>query len=143
MTLPQSIRENLVLDVFVGTLSGAFAVLATLLAALGVYGVLSYALTQRTREIGLKLALGAAPGRVQAALLGQAGRMFLIGGSIGLLLALALGRAAQALLYQLEGHDLRVLLGASVVLAGIALLAAWWPARRAARVDPLVALRWE
>ena len=143
MTLPQSIRENLVLDVFVGTLSGAFAVLATLLAALGVYGVLSYALSQRTREIGLKLALGAAPERVQAALLGQAGRMFLVGGGIGLLLALALGRAAQALLYQLQGHDLRVLLGASVVLAGIALLAAWWPARRAARVDPLVALRWE
>ena len=143
MTLPQSIRENLVLDVFVGTLSGAFAVLATLLAALGVYGVLNYALSQRTREIGLKLALGAAPGRVQASLLGQAGRMFLIGGGIGLVLALMLGRAAQALLFQLEGHDLRVLLGASAILAAIALLAAWWPARRAARVDPLVALRWE
>lgn len=143
MTLPQSIRQNLVLDVFVGTLSGAFAVLATLLAALGVYGVLSYALSQRTREIGLKLALGAAPERVQAALLGQAGRMFLVGGGIGLLLALALGRAAQALLYELQGHDLRVLAGATAVLAGIALLAAWWPARRAARVDPLVALRWE
>ena len=143
MTLPQSIRENLVLDVFVGTLSGAFAVLATLLAALGVYGVLNYALSQRTREIGLKLALGAAPGRVLASLLGQAGRMFLIGGGIGLVLALMLGRAAQALLFQLEGHDWRVLLGASAILAAIALLAAWWPARRAARVDPLVALRWE
>jgi len=80
---------------------------------------------------------------VQAALLGQVGRMFLIGGGIGLALALALGQAAQALLYELDGHDPRVLLGATTVLAVIALLAGWWPARRASRIDPLVALRWE
>lgn len=142
-TLSQQIRENLVIDHFVGVLSTAFALLSTLLAAIGVYGVLSYALQQRSREIGLRLALGAEPKRVQAALLGQAGRMFLIGGGIGLALALALGRAAQALLFELDSHDPQVLLGATLVLAVIALLAGWWPARRAARIDPLVALRWE
>jgi predicted permease len=142
-TVSQQIRENLVIDHFVGMLSTAFALLATLLAAIGVYGVLAYTLEQRTREIGLRLALGAAPQRVQTALLGQVGRMFLIGGGIGLVLALALGRAAQVLLYQLDGHDPQVLLGATLLLALIALLAGWWPARRAARIDPLVALRWE
>jgi predicted permease len=142
-TLPQQIRQNLVVDHFVGLLSTAFALLATLLAAIGVYGVLSYALQQRTREIGLRLALGAEPRRVQAALLGQVGRMFLIGGGVGLMLALALGRAAQALLYELDGHDPGVIVGATLLLAAIALLAGWWPARRAARIDPLVALRWE
>lgn len=142
-TLPQQIRENLVIEHFVGVLSTAFALLATFLAASGVYGVLAYTLQQRTREIGLRLALGAAPQRVQAALLGQVGRMFLIGGSIGLALALALGDVAAALLYELNGNDPGVLIGATLLLAAIALLAGWWPARRAARIDPLVALRWE
>lgn len=142
-TLPQQIRENLVVEHFVGMLSTSFALLATLLAAIGVYGVLAYSLEQRTREIGLRLALGAAPQRVQAALLGQVGRMFVMGGSIGLVLALALGNLASALLYQLDGHDPGVLIGATALLGTIALLAGWWPARRAARIDPLVALRWE
>lgn len=142
-TVPQQIQETLVFDRFVGVLSTAFALLATLLAAGGVYGVLSYTLAQRTREIGLRLALGAAPRRVQLALLGQIGTLFAIGGGIGLLLALALGQSAQSLLYGLDGHDPGVLIAATLVLAGVALFAAWWPARRAARIDPLVALRWE
>jgi putative ABC transport system permease protein len=142
-TVREEIRENLVLEHFVGLLSAAFAVLATLLAAIGVYGALSYTLSQRTREIGLRLALGAAPGRVLRAQLAQVARMFAIGGGIGLALALALGYAAQSLLFGLEGSDPVVLLGATALLATIALFAGWWPARRASRVDPLVALRWE
>lgn len=142
-TLPQNIEQTLAMDLFVGRLSTAFAVLATLLAALGIYGLLSYSLSQRTREMGLRLALGAAPTQVQALMLRQVVRLFAIGGAIGMLLALGIGRAAQGLLYQLDAHDPRVLLSACVVLAAIALLAAWMPARRGARVDPLVALRWE
>lgn len=142
-TLPQNIAETLATDIFVGRLSGAFAILATLLAALGVYGLLSYSLTQRTREIGLRLALGAAPAQVQALMLRQVLRLFAIGGAIGLALALAAGRAAQGLLFELDAHDPRILVAASLLLATIALLAGWLPARRGARIDPLVALRWE
>lgn len=142
-TLRQEIRQNLVVEHFVGLLSSAFAVLATLLAAIGVYGALSYTLSQRTREIGLRLALGAAPRQVLLAQLGQVGRMFAIGGAIGLVLAVGLGHAAQSLLFGLNGTDPAVLIGATLLLASIALLAAWWPARRAAQVDPMVALRWE
>ena len=142
-TVRQEIRQNLVVEHFVGLLSSAFAILATLLAAIGVYGALSYTLSQRTREIGLRLALGAAPRQVLLSQLTQVARMFAIGGGIGLALALGLGQAAQSLLFGLEGTDPWVLTGATLVLASIALLAAWWPARRAAQVDPMVALRWE
>jgi putative ABC transport system permease protein len=142
-TLRQEIRRNLVVEHFVGMLSSAFAVLATLLAAIGVYGALSYTLSQRTREIGLRLALGAAPRQVLLSQLKLVAHMFAIGGGIGLVLALGLGHAARSLLFGLSGTDPWVLTGATLILAAIALFAGWWPARRAARVDPLVALRWE
>ena len=83
-TMPQQVRENVFLDRMISTLSAAFAVLATLLAAVGLYGVLAYTVAQRTREIGLRMALGAAPGRVRAMVLRQVGVMTLIGGTIGL-----------------------------------------------------------
>ena len=88
-TLPQQVRENVFLDRFITVLSAAFAVLATLLAAVGLYGVLAYTVAQRTREIGLRMALGAAPARVRGMILRQVGRMTLIGGTIGLLAASA------------------------------------------------------
>jgi predicted permease len=142
-TVPQDIAQTIVTERAVGLLSGAFALLSTLLASLGLYGVLSYTLSQRTREIGLRLALGAAPRRLAAMLLGQVGRMTLVGGLLGLAIALATGRAAQSLLFGLEGHDPGVLLAATVVLALVALGAGLLPARRAARIDPMVALRHE
>jgi putative ABC transport system permease protein len=142
-TVPQDIAQTIVTERAVGMLSGAFALLSTLLAALGLYGVLSYTLSQRTREIGLRLALGAAPRRLAGMLLGHVGRMTLVGGLIGLGIALAAGRAAQSLLFGLEGHDPGVLLAATVVLALVALGASLLPARRAARIDPMVALRHE
>ena len=142
-TLPQQIEENVFLDRMITTLSASFAVLATLLAAIGLYGVLAYTVAQRTREIGLRMALGAAPARVRAMVLGQVGRMTLVGGTIGLLAAVWLGRTAEALLYQLKGWDPVVLVGSAVLLAAVAAGAGFIPAHRASKVDPMQALRYE
>jgi ABC-type antimicrobial peptide transport system permease subunit len=142
-TLPQQIRQNVFLDRFMSVLSTAFAVLATLLAATGLYGVLAYTVAQRTREIGVRMALGAAPGRIRRMILEQVGRMTLVGGAIGLVLAVVIGRLTASLLYQLEGYDPVVLAGAAAALAAVSLTAAVVPARRAARIEPMRALRWE
>ncbi len=142
-TLPQQIEQTIVMERFAGTLSAGFALLATLLAALGLYGILSYTLSQRMREIGLRLALGAEPARLARMVFGQVGRMTAIGGVFGIGAALLLGRAAESLLFGLDGHDPAVLAAAAVLLSLIALLSAVPPARRAARTDPMTALRHE
>ncbi len=142
-TLPQQVRDNVFLDRFISVLSAAFASLATLLAAVGLYGVLAYTVSQRTREIGLRMALGAAPGRVRAMVLRQVGVMVLIGGAIGLAAAVGLGRLAQSLLFQLQGSDPLVLAAAAVSLTLVALAAGFIPAHRASQVDPMSALRYE
>jgi predicted permease len=142
-TMPQQVRENVFLDRFISILSTAFAVLATLLAATGLYGVLAYTVALRTREIGLRMALGAAPDRIRRMILRQVARMTLVGGVIGLGLAVAIGRLAASLLYQLEGYDPLVLGASAAALAVVALTAAAVPARRASRIDPMRALRWE
>jgi len=131
------------LDRMISTTSAAFALLATLLAAVGLYGVLAYSVAQRTREIGVRMALGADTGRVRGMVLRQVGVMTLIGGAIGMAGAFALGRAAKSLLYQLEGHDPVVFAVAAVVLTLVALGAGFLPALRASRVDPMHALRYE
>src|SRR5436189_74683 len=104
-TMPEQIRENVSVDRLISILSASFAVLATLLAAVGLYGVLAYSVAQRTREIGVRMALGADSGRVRAMVLRQVSATMLVGGGIGLVGALGLGRAARSLLYGLEGHD--------------------------------------
>lgn len=142
-TLPQTIAQNLAAERFVGTLAMAFAVLATALAALGLYGVLSFTLAQRRRELGLRLALGAEPARLARMLLAQVTRMTMTGIGIGVIAALALGRAAQSLLFGLDGHAPGILLAAAVVLALVALCTSLAPARRAAHTDPMHALRHE
>ena len=142
-TLPQEVKENVFLDRFLSVLSAAFAVLATLLAAVGLYGVLAYTVTQRTREIGLRIALGATPSSVRGLVLRQVGAMTLIGGAIGLVTASALGRLAESLLYQLKGSDPVVLIGSAVALTVVAVAAGLVPAMRASRVDPMRALRYE
>ena len=142
-TLPQQVRENVFLDRFISVLSAAFAALATLLAAVGLYGVLAYTVAQRTREIGLRMALGATPARVRTMILGQLAVMTVIGGTIGLLAAAGLGRLAQSMLYQLEGSDPIVLIGSAVTLTLVAFGAGFVPAHRASRVDPMRALRYE
>jgi predicted permease len=140
-TLEQGIRENIFLERMIGTLSTAFAVLATLLAAIGLYGVLAFTVAQRTREIGVRMALGAGGQRVRRMVLAQVGRIVLVGLVLGGVGAYYLGSMAEALLFEVQGQDPLVLVGVAVVLAAVALAAGYLPARRASRVDPMVALR--
>jgi len=142
-TMPQQVRENVFVDRMISVLSAAFAVLATLLASIGLYGVLAYSVAQRTREIGVRMALGADGTRVRVMILRQVSLMMLVGGVIGLVGAIGLGRAGRSILYQLQGYD-PVVLGISVVLLTlVALGAGYVPARRASQVDPVQALRYE
>jgi len=142
-TLPQQVRENVFLDRMISTMSAAFAALATLLAAIGLYGVLAYSVAQRTREIGVRMALGADGARVRGMVLRQVGMMTLIGGGIGVAGAVGLGKGAQSLLYQLQGYDPFVFATAIVLLVVVALGAGYLPALRASRIDPMTALRYE
>jgi predicted permease len=142
-TMRQQVRENLATERFVAAASTAFAVLATGLAALGLYGVLAYSVAQRTREIALRFALGAPAARIRAMVLRQVGAMALTGVVLGIAAALLLGRAARSLLFGVEAADPIALLGAAVVLGAVMLGAAYLPARRASRVDPKNALRYE
>jgi ABC-type antimicrobial peptide transport system permease subunit len=142
-TLEQQVRENVFLDRMISTLSAAFAVLATILAAVGLYGVLAYTVAQRTREIGVRMALGADRGNVRRMILRQVGLMTLIGTAVGVLGAVALGRGAQSLLFEMQGTDPMVFATAGVILALVALAAGFIPAHKAARIDPMIALRYE
>jgi ABC-type antimicrobial peptide transport system permease subunit len=142
-TLPDQVQENVFMDRMISMLSAAFAVLATLLAAIGLYGVLAYSVVQRTREFGVRMALGANGARVRGMVLRQVGLMTLIGGVIGIVGAVGLGRAAQSLLYELKGWDPVVVVLAAAALSLVALAAALVPAVRASRVDPIQALRYE
>ncbi len=141
--LPQQVRENVYLDRMISMLTTAFALLATLLAAIGLYGVLAYSVAQRTREIGVRMALGANAGSVRGLVLRQVGVMTLVGGTIGIAAALGLGRAARSLLYELHGYDPVVIVEAAAVLAMVAFAAGFLPALRASRVNPMEALRYE
>ena len=140
-TLTRQVQESAFEDRAITVLSAAFAGLATLLAAVGLYGVLAYTVTQRTREFGLRMALGADPARLRAMVLGQVGRMTLAGGAVGLVGALGLGRLAQSLLYEIDGLQPAVIAAAAVSLAAVALAAGFVPAHRASRVHPMAALR--
>jgi predicted permease len=142
-TMDQQIRENVTQDRIISTLSLAFAVLATVLAAIGLYGVLAYTVAQRTREFGLRMALGADGGTVRAMVMRQVAKMAIIGGVIGMIVAVAVGRLAQSILFELQGHDPMVLTTSTFALAIVALGAGFIPALRASKIDPMNALRYE
>jgi ABC-type antimicrobial peptide transport system permease subunit len=145
-TLPQQVRENVFEDRVISILSASFAGLATILAAIGLYGVLAYTVAQRAREFGLRMALGAAPQRVRLMILGQVGRMTLIGGIAGLAFAIGPGYLSQSMLFEIRGYDPVVLVIAAVLLTLVTLVAiaaGCIPAYRASNVDPMRALRYE
>ena len=135
------VSASLVRDRLVATLSGFFGGLAILLATLGVYGVVSFAVTRRTKEIGICIALGANGAGIAKMILGEALTLVALGCVAGMVLALALSRSVTTLVYGLAPDDPTTLLAAALVLAGVALLASLAPARRAATLDPIAALR--
>jgi len=122
-------------------LLGAFALLALLLASLGIYGVLSYAVTQRTNEIGVRMALGATPGEVLRLVVGQGMVLALIGAVAGVVGALGLTRLMSGLLYGVRPSDPATFAAVCLFLGAVALAASYFPARQASRIDPLTALR--
>jgi putative ABC transport system permease protein len=122
---------------------GVFAALAALLAAIGIYGVLSYLVTQRTREIGIRISLGVSRTRVLGKLLGESLRLIMAGLAAGIGAAYLAGHILASLLHEVKPNDPAIFLATAALLAAIALVACYVPARRAARMDPMAALRHE
>jgi len=140
-TMRQQIEENVGAERLLSVLTGSFAGLATILAAIGLYGVLAYDVARRTREIGIRMALGARAAQVRSLVVRQAARALVIGISAGLVAAVAAGRLLQATLVGTAPWDPVVYGSALAVIVVMALAAAYVPARRASTVEPMVALR--
>jgi putative ABC transport system permease protein len=143
MPLEDFVDDNLSTRKMQASLLSGFAGLALLLVTLGIYAVLSFAVTQRTQEIGVRVALGAQPRDVLRMIFSQGFKLFLIGAAIGLAAAFALSRALVHLLFGVSAYDPASFASVTILLAVVALLACYIPARRATRVDPLIALRYE
>jgi putative ABC transport system permease protein len=143
MTMDNLIADSVSPRRFSSMLVAIFAGLALLLAAIGIYGVMSYTVGQRTQEIGVRMALGAQTANVRGMILGQTLKLTLIGVAIGLAGAFGVARFLASMVFGVGTHDTATFLGVALLLIGVALAAAWIPARRAMRVDPIVALRYE
>jgi putative ABC transport system permease protein len=142
-TMDDVVNSSAAGDRFNTLLLGAFAAIALLLTAAGIFGVLSYLVTQRTREIGLRMALGAQPGDVLRVIVGYGLRLVLLGLCVGVAGALLVTRWMSSVLFDVKPTDPLTFAIVAVVLGTVAFLASYIPARRAMKVDPMVALRYE
>lgn len=141
--MDQLLAQSRAEDRFRALLFGVFATIALVLAALGIYGVMSFAIAQRTHEIGLRMALGAGHDRVLAQVMREGMSLALVGLALGLCGAISVGRAMRGMWYQIGTVDATAFTMVSLVLLASALLACYVPARRAAKLDPMMALRYE
>jgi putative ABC transport system permease protein len=142
-TMDEHVRRSVWEPRIYAQLLGAFSVVALIIAALGIYGVMAYTVAQRTREIGIRMALGAARADVQRLVVGQALRLTMLGAGLGLAAAFVLTRFMQSLLFGIRADDPPTFVGVTLILAVSSAAAAWLPTARAVRVDPVVALRHE
>jgi len=142
-TMETQVNESLFTERLVAMLSAVFGCLATLLAAIGLYGVMAFTVARRTREIGIRMAMGADRGKVVWLVMREVALMAAIGIGIGLPAAWGLSQFIRAQLFGVEPHDAATLVAATLILAAVSLVAGYIPAARATRVDPLVALRYE
>ena len=139
--MERTLEERVAPRKFTLVLLVAFAALAGGLAIIGLYGVLAYLVAERTREIGIRIAVGADARRVTRMVLGQGLRFTLIGIAVGSILSIAAGRVLRAWMYEMSVYDAPTFVTVSLLLGIVALVASWLPARRASRVDPVQALR--
>ena len=142
-TMSDRLWETTTRDRVMSTLSGSFALLATVLAGIGLYAVLAFVVARRVREMGIRMALGATGAQVRQLVFGHVLRMAAVGTTIGVTMAVGLGQLGQSLLFGVEGVEPRVLFGAMAIALAIAFAAGTVPARRAAAVNPAEALRAE
>jgi ABC-type antimicrobial peptide transport system permease subunit len=142
-TMETVVRQTFARQQFSAALLGGFSLASLLLAAIGIYGLLAYSVTQRTREIGVRIALGAEPRSITRMVVASGARMVITGAAAGLAVALALSGVMKSLLYGIGPRDPLTFIAAPAVLVLVALAAAYVPARRAARVSPMEALRAE
>jgi putative ABC transport system permease protein len=142
-TLTEQIEESIFADRLMAVLSAVFGGLAALLAAIGIYGVMAYSVTQRTQEIGIRVALGAQQSDVLKLIVGQGLTLIVAGVGLGIGASFALTRLIASLLYGVGATDPVTFVIVTALLVGIALLACFVPARRASKVDPIIALRYE
>jgi ABC-type antimicrobial peptide transport system permease subunit len=142
-TMEARINDSLFAERMISTLCACFGVLATLLASIGLYGVTAFSVARRTREIGIRMALGAGRGRVLRMVVNEVAWMCLIGVGVGVPLASGLSRYLVSLLYGVAPTDLLILIFSAVTMMLVSLVAGILPARRAATIDPTIALRYE
>jgi ABC-type antimicrobial peptide transport system permease subunit len=142
-SLAAQINDGLLKERLLAILSGFFGLLAAILATVGLYGVMAYMVAKRTSEIGIRMALGAAPIQMIELVLSEAGKLCGVGVAVGVVMTLVVGRWAASLLFGLKPYNPAVLATACLGLAVVAVLASGVPARRAAKLQPMVALREE
>jgi ABC-type antimicrobial peptide transport system permease subunit len=142
-TQTEQIDATVMQERLFATLTSAFGILALILAAIGIYGIMAYTVARRTSEIGVRMALGARPRQVRLMVLRESGWMAIIGIAVGIGASIGLARLVRAMLYGLSPSDPTTLIGTTCLLFFIALAAAYGPARRASRIDPMQALRHE